>query len=142
MQRQPSAWRHGLLLGLWFAAVVGLVAGLGDSIRLYAALRSQRQQLQAEVQRLQRELTVLQNKLAFLNTPEGIRLVQRAQCVNGDGEKLLVVERGLPLVSLMDLIPGGIEEWHDSGQRRASLRNRWLVRLSRHWQRLRGDRSP
>ncbi len=140
MKRKP--WWHGLAVWLWFAVVIGMTVRIGDAVRVWSLYRTQRLQLQKELRRLQKEITVLENKLRFLYTPEGVRFVQRAQYVGTDNERLFVIENGLPPISIIDLLPGGLEEWHDDGQRPASWRNRWLTRLSRHWQHLRGARSP
>ncbi len=140
MKRKP--WWHGLAVWLWFAVVIGMTVRIGDAVRVWSVYRTQRLQLQKELRCLQKEITVLENKLRFLYTPEGVRFVQRAQYVGADNERLFVIENGLPPISIIDLLPGGLEEWHDDGQRPASWRNRWLTRLSRHWQHLRGTRSP
>lgn len=129
-----------LLVGLWFAMLTGMTARLGDEIRLYSALRLQRSELQSELQRLNHQVTVLQNKLRFLYTPEGIGLVQRTQLSGTGKERLLVFEDGLPPISILDLLPGGFEEWNKDGESKVSKRNRWLVSISRHWQKLRSQR--
>ncbi|MCS3920405.1 hypothetical protein Q2T83_09815 [Fervidibacter sacchari] len=138
-QRSLNLWQR-FLLGLWFATLVGMTARVGEDFRLYVALRQQRLQLQSELQRLDREVTILQNKLRFLHTPEGVRLVQRAQLLGTEKERLLVFEEGLPPISILELLSGGFEEWNAGGKVNQQERNRWLVRISRHWQRLRSER--
>jgi hypothetical protein len=138
-RRSLSIWQR-FLLGLWFATLVGMTARVGEDFRLYAALRQQSHQLHSELQRLDREVAILQNKLRFLHTPEGVRLVQRAQLWGAGEERLLVFEEGLPPISILELLSGGFEEWSASEKPNHQERNRWLVRISRHWQRLRSER--
>jgi hypothetical protein len=138
-ERSLNLWQR-FLLGLWFATLVGMTARVGEDFRLYASLRQQRLQLQSELQRLDREVSILQNKLRFLHTPEGARLVQRAQFYGTEKERLLVFEEGLPPISILELLSGGFEEWSASEKPNHQERNRWLVRISRHWQRLRSER--
>lgn len=140
MRRQlPNLWQR-FLVGIWFAVVVGMAARLGDDFRVYSSLRQQCRELQSELQMLDRQIAVLQNKLRYLYTPDGIRLVQRTQFYKADGEKLFVFEDGLPPIGIMDLLAGGFEEWNAHERTGKPERNRWLVRLSRHWQRLRSER--
>ncbi|MGQ9463919.1 MAG: hypothetical protein ACUVTP_12295 [Candidatus Fervidibacter sp.] len=129
-----------LFAWFWFAVLTGTMARLGDEIRLYSTLRCQRRELQSELQRLDQQITVLQNKLRFLYTPEGVGLVQRTQLSGTGKEKLLVFEDGLPPISILDLLPGGLEEWNKDRESKVSKRNRWLVSIPRHRQRLRNQR--
>jgi hypothetical protein len=138
-RRSLSIWQR-FLIGLWFATLVGMTARVGEDFRLYAALRQQSHQLRSELQRLDREVAILQNKLRFLHTPEGVRLVQRAQLWGAGEERLLVFEEGLPPISILELLSGGFEEWSASEKPIQQERNKWLVRISRHWQRLRSER--
>jgi hypothetical protein len=55
-------------------------------------------------------------------------------------ERLLVFEEGLPPISILELLSGGFEEWSASEKPIQQERNKWLVRISRHWQRLRSER--
>lgn len=140
MRRQlPDLWQR-FLVGIWFAVIVGMTARLGDDFRVYSGLRQQTRELQSELQVLDRQLAILQNKLRYLYTPDGIRLVQRTQFQKSEGEKLFVLEDGLPPIGIMDLLAGGFEEWNKGERRGKTERNMWLVRLSRHWQRLRSER--
>ncbi|MEZ8220424.1 hypothetical protein GG496_000591 [Candidatus Fervidibacteria bacterium JGI MDM2 JNZ-1-D12] len=140
MRRQlPNLWQR-LLVGIWFAVIVGMTARLGDDFRLYSELRQQRRQLQSELQTLDHQLAILKNKLRYLYTPDGVRMVQRMQFQRTGGEKLFVFEDGLPPMGIMELLAGGFEEWDSDGRTGKTERNRWLVRLSRHWQRLRSER--
>ncbi|MCX7643165.1 MAG: hypothetical protein N2116_05095 [Armatimonadetes bacterium] len=140
MRRLEPDLKQRLLVGLWFAIVVGMTARLGDDFRLYSRLRQQRCELQLELQNLDHQLAVLQNKLRYLHTPDGIRLVRRIQFHKASGEKLFVLEDGLPPISIMDLLAGGFEEWNTDERAGKPERNKWLFRISRHWQRLRGER--
>lgn len=128
-----------VLVGLWFAVIVGITARLGEDICLYATLRQNRLQLQRELQMLNHQATVLQNKLRYLYTPDGIRWVQRSQLMGVGNEKIFVLEDGLLPISMTELLPGGFEEWEEKKVQQPR-KNRWLVRLSRHWQRLRSER--
>jgi len=134
-----NLWQR-LLLGLWFAVLVGMTARVGEDFRLYTALRQQSLQLHSELQRLDREVAILQKKLRFLHTPEGVQLVQRARLWGTEKERLLVFEEGLPPISILELLSGGFEEWSASENHNQQERNKWLVRISRHWQRLRSER--
>lgn len=139
-RRLPNLWQR-FLVGIWFASVVGMTARLGDDLRLYSELRQQRHQLQQELQALDHQLAILQNKLRYLYTPDGVRLVRRMQFHRASEEKLFVFEDGLPPIGITELLAGGFEEWNSDARTKEPERNRWLVRLSRHWQRLRGERS-
>ncbi|MDW8030070.1 MAG: hypothetical protein RMK94_16960 [Armatimonadota bacterium] len=131
-------WQR-VLVGLWFSVVVGLTARLSEDVRLYAVLRQERLQLQLELQRLKHQTIVLQNKLRYLYTPEGERLVYKSQLVGVNGEKIFVLEGDFLPIGIMDLLPGGFEEW-DEKKVQTPKANRWLTRLSRNWQRLRSER--
>lgn len=137
-QKLSNLWQR-FLLGLWFAMIVGMTARLGEDIRLYTSLRQQRVQIQSELQRLKYQVTVLQNKLRYLYTMEGVQLVQRANLSPVGNEKIFVLEGSLPPIGIMDLLPGGFEEW-DENQVQRTKTNRWLANLSRHWQHLRSER--
>lgn len=127
--------------GLWFALSVGLMARLGDEMRAYAVLRQQRLDVTAEVERLQRKVQLLQNKLHYLQMPDGIRLAQRLHGVASKGEKVLIfIDDKLPPIDIVEFLPGGLEEWHAERHQPLQDRNRWLKRLSRHWQSLQGRR--
>ncbi|MCS7265404.1 MAG: hypothetical protein NZ805_11285 [Armatimonadetes bacterium] len=140
MEGRPVKMWQRVLLGLWFAVVVGITARLGEDFRSYVALRNESLQLQAELESLDHKINVLQNKLRYLYTPEGVRLVQRLQLVGtSEEEKILVFEEDLFPISLIELLPGGFEEW-DEKKFLNRKPNRWLARLSRHWQRLRSER--
>lgn len=140
MRRQLLPLWQRLLVGIWFAFIVGMTARLGDDFRLYSHLRQQHFQLQLELQTLNHQLAILQNKLRYLYTPDGVRLVQRMQYQGTSGEKLFVLEDELPPISIMDLLAGGFEEWNTGERTGKTERNRWLVLISRHWQRLRSER--
>ncbi len=140
MRRQMTNFWHRFAVGVWFAIVVGMTARLGDDFRVYSELRQRCRELQAELQALDRQLAILQNKLHYLYTPDGVRLVQRMQFNGTNGEKLFVFEDGLPPMGIMELLAGGFEEWVLDGRTGKTKRNRWLVRLSRHWERLRSER--
>ncbi len=138
MERQPKKLWQKALVGLWFAVVVGMMARLGEDFRLLAALRQEKQQLQEENRRLNHRLIVLQNKLRFLSTPEGVRMVKKMQLMVGNGEKIFVLEEGFFMIGVMDLLPGGFEEWQEKKFQHPKT-NRWLVRLFRFQQRLRSE---
>lgn len=140
MKRESSNLWQRLLVWIWFAFTVGMMARLGEDFRLYLDLRQQNRQLQSELQMLDHQISLLQNKLRYLYTSDGIRLVRRTQFYKTTGEKLFVFEDELPPISVMELLAGGFEEWGMSKRTGKSERNRWLVRLSRHWQRLRSER--
>ncbi len=131
---------HGLLVWVWFVSLVGLTARLGDNVRLYATLRQQRQQGEVALQRVKRQVVILQNKLRYLHTPEGVGLVQRAQFWGTDKEQLLVLDGMLFPFSIIELLPGGFEEWQNADRHAQSLCEGWRKRLSRHWHRRHGDR--
>lgn len=116
------------------------MARLGDDFRLYLDLRQRNGQLQSELQMLDHQISLLQNKLRYLYTSDGIRLVRRTQFYKASGEKLFVFEDELPPISVMDLLAGGFEEWNVDGRTGKPEQNRWLVLLSRHWQRLQSER--
>lgn len=131
--------RQRLLVGFWFVTLVGMMAGLSDDLRLLSSLHHWHLQMKRESQRLDREIAVLQNKLRYLYTPEGVQSVRRTQFLTDRG-RLLVFEDGLPPIGVVELLPGGFEEWNASGKVNLRERNRWLVRVSRYWQRLKAER--
>ncbi len=139
VKRGSSNLLQRLLVWFWFTITVGMMARLGDDFRLYLDLRQRNGQLQSELQMLDHQISLLQNKLRYLYTSDGIRLVRRTQFYKSSGEKLFVFEDGLPPISVMDLLAGGFEEWGVNKRAGKPERNRWLVRLSRHWQRLRSE---
>ncbi len=139
MKRGSSNLRQKLAAWFLFTITVGMMARLGDDFRLYLDLRQRNHQLQLELQMLDHQISLLQNKLRYLYTPDGIRLVRRTQFYKASGEKLFVFEDEMPPISVMDLLAGGFEEWGVNERAGKPERNRWLARLSRHWQRLRSE---
>ncbi|GBC97520.1 hypothetical protein HRbin17_00007 [bacterium HR17] len=115
MSQRQADWREWLGRCVWFALVLGLTARLGDEVRVYAALRAQRHHMAQTVAVLRHRVRLLENKLRYLHTPDGVQFVRRLQGVAPANERLFIFPDGLPLpADIVDLLPGGLEEWHNN----------------------------
>lgn len=103
--------RRWLTKVVWFALVLGLTARLGDEVRLYCQLRERRLQAEREVAALRWQVRLLKNKLRYLHTPEGIRFARRLQGIAEGDEHLFILDGVMPFADIVDLLPGGLEEW-------------------------------
>ncbi len=111
MEQQRKDGRGWLVRVAWFALMMGLTARLGDEVRLYCQLRERRLQAEREVVTLRRQVRLLQNKLDYLRTPEGMQFARRLQGIAKDNERLFVLDGAMPFSDIVDLLPGGLEEW-------------------------------
>jgi hypothetical protein len=114
MRRQDGDGRMWLTKVVWFALVMGLTARLGDEVRLYCQLRERRLQAEREVATLRRQVRLLENKLRYLHTPDGIRFAHRLQGIAQGGERLFVLDGVTPFTDIVELLPGGLEEWQNA----------------------------
>lgn len=137
-------WQNGKAW-LWrvvgFALLMGLTARLSDEVRSYAAIRQQRLTMDEEVRKLERQVNLLKNKLRYLKTPDGVRFAKRLQNISSSRERLLpVVDDDNLVIDVVQLLPGGLEEWEEDGHR-SQQQNELLNHLFRRWLRLQGQPS-